>query len=92
MIGQFLKATSRTASRSGARASILCAGLLLSAAARSAVAQTTPATDTVRADTVTRTVRADTVTQMLAVADTTKSILTFLDGAPVLSRKAGDWA
>jgi uncharacterized protein (TIGR00730 family) len=29
---------------------------------------------------------------LYAVADTTKSILTFLDGAPVLSRKAGDWA
>lgn len=26
------------------------------------------------------------------VADTTKAILTFLEGAPVLSRKAGDWA
>jgi hypothetical protein len=29
---------------------------------------------------------------LFAVADTTKAILTFLDGAPVLSRKAGDWA
>jgi uncharacterized protein (TIGR00730 family) len=29
---------------------------------------------------------------LFAVADTTKGILTFLDGAPVLSRKAGDWA
>jgi uncharacterized protein (TIGR00730 family) len=29
---------------------------------------------------------------LYAVADSTKSILTFLDGAPVLSRKAGDWA
>ena len=29
---------------------------------------------------------------LYAVAETTKSILTFLDGAPVLSRKAGDWA
>ena len=65
MIGQIVNATSRTASRSGARASILCAGLLLSAAARSAVAQATPATDTVRADTVTR---------MLVVADTTKEV------------------
>ena len=26
------------------------------------------------------------------VADTTKAILTFLEGAPVLARKAGDWA
>jgi uncharacterized protein (TIGR00730 family) len=29
---------------------------------------------------------------LFAVADTTKGILPFLDGAPVLSRKAGDWA
>jgi uncharacterized protein (TIGR00730 family) len=29
---------------------------------------------------------------LFAVADTTKAILTFLEGAPVMSRKAGDWA
>lgn len=29
---------------------------------------------------------------LFAIADTTKAILTFLEGAPVLSRKAGDWA
>ena len=29
---------------------------------------------------------------LFAVADTTKAILTLLEGAPVLSRKAGDWA
>ncbi len=29
---------------------------------------------------------------LYAVADTTKAILTLLDGAPVMSRKAGDWA
>ena len=29
---------------------------------------------------------------LFAVAENTKSILTFLDGAPILSRKAGDWA
>lgn len=29
---------------------------------------------------------------LYTVADTTASILTLLDGAPVLSRKAGDWA
>ena len=76
MIGQFHKATSRTASRWAVRASIFCAGLLLSAAARSAVAQATPAADTVRADTVTAadTVRADTVTKMLVVSDTTKEV------------------
>lgn len=66
MIGQIVKATSRTASRSGARASIFCAGLLLAAAARSAVAQTTPATDTVRADTVIQT--------LVVLADTTKEV------------------
>jgi LysM repeat protein len=66
VIGQFLKATSRTASRSGARASIFCAALLLCGATRSAVAQDKPAApDTVRADTVTRT---------LVVADTTKEV------------------
>ncbi|MEA2761016.1 MAG: hypothetical protein QOD47_300 [Gemmatimonadaceae bacterium] len=66
MIGQFLKATSRTASRSGARASIVCAALLLCGAAKSAVAQDKPA--------VPDTVRADTVKQMLVVADTTKEV------------------
>jgi uncharacterized protein (TIGR00730 family) len=29
---------------------------------------------------------------LFAVADNTEAILTFLEGAPVLSRKAGDWA
>ena len=29
---------------------------------------------------------------LFGVADTTKAILTFLEGAPVLSRKPGDWA
>ena len=29
---------------------------------------------------------------LFAVADTTKAILTLLEGAPVMSRKAGDWA
>jgi len=66
VIGQFLKATSRTASRSGARASIVCAALLLCGATRSAVAQDKPAAPD--------TVRADTVTRMLVVADTTKEV------------------
>jgi LysM repeat protein len=65
VIGQFLKATSRTTSRSSAGASIVCAALLLCCAASSAVAQDKPATDTVR---------ADTVNQMLVVADTTKEV------------------
>jgi uncharacterized protein (TIGR00730 family) len=29
---------------------------------------------------------------LFAVADTTRAILTFLEGAPVLARKSGDWA
>jgi uncharacterized protein (TIGR00730 family) len=29
---------------------------------------------------------------LFAVAENTKAILTFLEGAPVMSRKAGDWA
>jgi hypothetical protein len=66
VIGQFLKATSTTASRSGARASIFCAALLLCGATRSAVAQDKPAAPD--------TVRADTVTRMLVVADTTKEV------------------
>ncbi|MDQ6871731.1 MAG: LysM peptidoglycan-binding domain-containing protein [Gemmatimonadota bacterium] len=66
VIGQFLKATSRTTSRSGARASIVCAALILCGATRSAVAQDKPAAPD--------TVRADTVTRMLVVADTTKEV------------------
>ena len=66
VIGQFLKATSRTTSRSGARASIVCAALLLCGATKSAVAQDKP--------TPPDTVRADTVTRMLVVADTTKEV------------------
>lgn len=66
MIGQFLKATSTTASRSGARASIVCAALLLCGATRTAVAQDKPAAP--------ETVRADTVTRMLVVSDTTKEV------------------
>jgi LysM repeat protein len=66
VIGQILKATSTTASRSGARASIVCAALFLCGATRSAVAQDKPAPRD--------TVRADTVTQMVVVADTTKEV------------------
>jgi LysM repeat protein len=66
VIGQILEATSKTASRSGVRASIVCAALLLCGATRSAVAQDKPA--------VPDTVRADTVTQVLVIADTTKEV------------------
>jgi nucleoid-associated protein YgaU len=68
VIGQFLKATSRRATRSGVSASIFCAGFLF-AAAGSAAAQV-PATDTVKADTV----RADTTVRMQVVSDTTKEV------------------
>jgi LysM repeat protein len=63
VIGQILLATSRTASRSGARASVFCAALLLCATSRSAQAQVKPDT-----------VRADTVSQMLVIADTSKEV------------------
>jgi len=66
VIGQILEATSKTASRSGVRASIVCAALLLCGATRSAVAQDKPA--------ATDTVRADTVTKMLVLSDTTKEV------------------
>jgi hypothetical protein len=69
VIGQFLKATSRSATRSGVSASIFCAGFLF-AAAGSAAAQVAPATDTVKADTV----RADTTVRMRVVSDTTKEV------------------
>jgi LysM repeat protein len=69
VIGQFLRATSRTATMSGVSATIFCAGFMF-AAASSAAAQVTPATDTVRADTV----RADTTVRMQVVTDTTKEV------------------
>jgi LysM repeat protein len=68
VIGQFLKAASRSATRSGVSASIFCAGFLF-AAAGNAAAQV-PATDTVKADTV----RADTSVRMQVVSDTTKEV------------------
>jgi nucleoid-associated protein YgaU len=68
VIGQFLKAASRSATRSGVSASIFCAGFLFAAAA-SAAAQV-PATDTVKADTV----RADTAVRMQVISDTTKEV------------------
>ena len=69
MIGQFLKAASRSATIAGVSASIFCAGFLF-AAAGSAAAQVPTATDTVKADTV----RADTVVRMQVVSDTTKEV------------------
>ena len=63
MIGQSVEATSIKASKSGALAFILCAGLCISAG--SAHAQVTPASDSAR---------ADTTQQMLVVSDTTKEV------------------
>ena len=68
MIGQFLKAASRSATISGVSASIFCAGILF-AAAGNAAAQV-PTADTVKADTV----RADTAVRMQVVSDTTKEV------------------
>ena len=68
MIGNILKISSRTATRSGVRASILGAAIILSVSvARSASAQV-PTTDTVR------TVRTDTTNNLVMLSDTTKEV------------------
>src|SRR5580765_216841 len=68
VIGNFLKISSRTATRSGVRASVLGAVLILSVSvARSASAQV-PTTDTVR------TVRTDTTNNLVMLSDTTKEV------------------
>ena len=68
MIGNILKISSRTATRSGVRASILGAAVILSVSvARSASAQV-PTTDTVR------TVRTDTTNNLVMLSDTTKEV------------------
>ena len=69
MIGNFLKISSRTATRSGVRASILGAALILSASgANTAFGQVPTAADTVRA------VRTDTTNNLVMTADTTKEV------------------
>ena len=68
MIGQFLRATSRTASTAGVSATIFCASFLF--AAGSAAAQVATAIDTVQADTV----RRDTTARLRVVTDTTKEV------------------
>lgn len=70
MIGQFLKATSKTASISGVSATIFYVGFLFATAAGSAEAQVAPASDKAQADTV----RADTTVRMRVVTDTTKEV------------------
>jgi hypothetical protein len=69
VIGHFLKALSRTATRSGVRASILGAALLLSAGSvDSALAQVPGIPDTVRP------VRTDTTNNLVVTSDTTKEV------------------
>ena len=78
MIGHFLKASSRTATRSGVRASILGATLIVSAASVNRALAQTPATasaDTVKAvDSVKTVVRSDTTNRLVMTADTTKEV------------------
>ena len=69
MIGNFLKISSRIATRSGLRASVLGAALILSASGvNSAFAQVPTTADTVR------TVRTDTTNNLVMTADTTKEV------------------
>jgi LysM repeat protein len=69
VIGEFVEATTRKATRPGARVLILCAGLLIGGSG-SASAQVSPSADTVRSDTV----RTDTTQQLVVVSDTTKEV------------------
>ena len=72
MIGHFQKASSRTATRSGARASILAAALVVLAASSNPVLAQVPATG---GDTVKTVVGADTTNRLvLSTADTTKEV------------------
>ena len=70
MIGHFLKASSRTARRSGVRASILGAALIFSAGSVNRALAQVPSS----ADTVGGHVRADTTDRLLVVSDTTKEV------------------
>ncbi len=74
MIGHFLKASSRTATRSGVSASILGAALILAASGvNSALAQVPSSPDTAQADTV-QPVRTDTTNNLVMTADTTREV------------------
>lgn len=69
MIGHFLKASSRTATRSGVSASVLAAALFLSAGSvNSALAQVPSTPDTVQP------VRTDTTNNLVMTSDTTKEV------------------
>jgi len=74
VIGHFLKASSRTATRSGVSASILGAALILAASGvNSALAQVPSSPDTAQADTV-QPVRTDTTNNLVMTADTTREV------------------
>jgi LysM repeat protein len=74
VIGHFLKASSRTATRSGVSASILGAALILSASGvNSALAQVPSSPDTTQADTV-RPARTDTTNNLVMSADTAREV------------------
>ena len=69
MIGHFLKASSRTATRSGVRASVLVVALFLSAGSvNNALAQVPSTPDTVQP------VRTDTTNNLVVTSDTTKEV------------------
>lgn len=70
MIGHFLKASSRTATRSGARASIIGTALIILAGSINPALAQVPAT----ADTVKPVVRTDTTNRLVMTADTTKEV------------------
>jgi LysM repeat protein len=74
VIGHFLKASSRTATRSGVSASIIGAALILSASGvNSALAQVPSSPDTTQADTV-QPARADTTNNLVMTADTSREV------------------
>jgi LysM repeat protein len=68
VIGNFLKISSTTATRSGVRASILGAALILSVSGATSAYAQVPTTDTVR------TVRTDTTNNLVMLSDTTKEV------------------
>jgi LysM repeat protein len=70
VIGHFLKASSRTAMRSGVRASIFGAALIVSAGSVNLALAQVPAS----ADTVKAVVRTDTTNNLVMRADTTKEV------------------
>ena len=68
MIGNFLKISSTTATRSGVRACVLGAALILSGSAAKSASAQVPTTDTVR------TVRTDTTNNLVMTSDTTREV------------------